>query len=135
MPTLREEPEWLTKALQTGAAKDLTPRPPLDPIEAEIDDKAAEKAFQADVIKFARKNGWKHYHTYDSRRSAKGFPDLVLVRGGRLIFAELKSATGRMMPDQEEWIAALSRVGPIEVYLWRPSDWPQIVAILEGSGS
>src|SRR5688572_19177552 len=39
-----------------------------------------ERAFQAQVVKYARLMGWTAYHTHDSRRSQAGFPDLVLVR-------------------------------------------------------
>ena len=38
--------------------------------------KETEKGFQAAVVELARLRGWLVYHTYDSRRSAKGFPDL-----------------------------------------------------------
>lgn len=86
------------------------------------------------------------------QRVEPGFPDLVMVRrdgrAAELIFAELKAERGRLGPGQAEWaedlgavsagVAALTRecvgaelahVGPIprvEVYLWRPSDWPAI---------
>lgn len=49
-----------------------------------------EKAFQQRVVDFARITGWLAYHTWDSRKSEKGYPDLTLVRHPRLVFAELK---------------------------------------------
>ena len=55
-----------------------------------------------------------------------GFPDLVLAREGVVIFAELKAEKGRLRPDQEKWIAALGAC-----YVWRPSDWPAILQILD----
>jgi hypothetical protein len=72
---------------------------------------------------------WQVYHTRDSRGSDPGFPDLVLVRQPRIIFAELKSAGGRMSAHQKLWLAALLGC-PVEVYLWRPADRPDIEMIL-----
>lgn len=40
----------------------------------------SEKDWQAWVEDAARMNGWLPYHTRDSRKSAEGFPDLVLLR-------------------------------------------------------
>lgn len=54
----------------------------------------SEAAFQQKVEQLAGHCGWRIYHTHDSRRSAAGFPDLVMVRDVRLIFAELKSDIG-----------------------------------------
>ena len=90
---------------------------------------------------------WRYYHTRDSRRSAAGFPDLVLVRGPRLIFAELKTERGKLTADQVAWLEDLAMVAatatgrawdppgdpppPVpEVYVWRPSDRPEIGRIL-----
>ena len=83
----------------------------------------------------------------------KGFPDLVLVRGDRLIFAELKGPRGRVSPEQQGWLDALQKVEdglrpkavgrgaeegtvsafqamldhvypcPIRVYVWTPAKW------------
>jgi VRR-NUC domain len=68
--------------------------------------------------------GYLAYHTHDSRRSRKGFPDLVLAheRRGRLIFAELKKQTGKQSPEQVVWERVLRAIG-VEYHLWRPSDW------------
>jgi len=54
-----------------------------------------------------------------------GFPDLVLVRDGHIIFAELKAAKGRVRPEQTEWLNALLLAdGPtVRTYTWRPDDW------------
>jgi len=71
----------------------------------------------------ARTNqGWRTAGAYD----AAGFPDLVLVRGPRLIFAELKSHSGKVRPDQQWWLDRLETT-PAEVYVWRPDDWPSTV--------
>ena len=66
------------------------------------------------------------YHTFDSNsRQAKGFPDLCLVRGKRLIFAELKTDTGKLTADQEAWLIALGAVPGLEVACCeRPKSWP-----------
>jgi hypothetical protein len=83
----------------------------------------------ATVIELANLYGWLHYHTHDSRNSSAGFPDLVLVRKGFLIFAELKSETGRLSRMQQVWLDELKgAVGA--VYVWRPSDLVAIQEIL-----
>lgn len=82
-----------------------------------------EREFQSQVIGLASFYGWRHYHTHDSRRSPAGFPDLVLVRGEELIFAELKTEKGRVRLEQVEWMAALEHVPGVDVFLWRPSDF------------
>ena len=46
------------------------------------------------------------YHTHDSRRSAKGFPDLVLAKNGVVLIVELKTDTGVATPDQVAWLLA-----------------------------
>lgn len=84
-----------------------------------------ERAFQASVVRYARLMGWSTYHTHDSRRSDPGFPDLVLVRRPRVVFAELKAERGRVRPAQRAWIAELRACGQA-VYLWRPSSWQEI---------
>ena len=85
----------------------------------------SEKRFQASVLELAQICGWHCYHTHDSRRSEPGFPDLVLVRGDRLLFRELKTDKGRMSPAQVQWIIELSGAGA-DVCVWRPHDWPVI---------
>jgi hypothetical protein len=77
-----------------------------------------------DVRELARWRGWYGYHTYRSTRSDPGFPDLVLVRPPRLIFAELKTAKGQMSGPQKVWREELEQLGaPVEYHVWRPADW------------
>jgi len=84
-----------------------------------------ERAFLAQVLRYAALRGWHCYHTHDSRHSSAGFPDLVLVRRPRVVFAELKSDRGRCTPEQRAWLAELAECS-VEVKLWRPSDWEEI---------
>lgn len=92
-----------------------------------------EKEWQAQVVSLARRLGWRVYHTYDSRRSAPGWPDLALVRE-RFILAELKTDTGRLSPSQKEWLDDLKAAG-VETYLWRPRDMGQVAATLMKRGT
>lgn len=84
----------------------------------------SEKAFQVQVLQLARLNGWTFWHSYDSRRSNPGLPDLVLVRD-RVLWRELKTTTGRLSRHQLAWIARLNDAGA-DVDVWRPDDWPRI---------
>jgi hypothetical protein len=55
-----------------------------------------------------------------------------MVKGPRLIFAELKAEGEQPTPEQREWLRDLAGAGEVEVYVWRPSDWPAIEATLTG---
>lgn len=92
-----------------------------------------EAQFQNRVIQLAKLRGWRHYHTYDSRRSAAGFPDLVLVHPThkRVLYRELKTATGRLSKYQQEWLHLL-KVAGADADVWRPADWDLIQATLRG---
>ena len=89
-----------------------------------------ERQFQSAVLQLARWARWMVFHAYNSRRSNPGFPDLVLVRGERCIFAELKTDTGRVSAAQEEWITALDAVPGIDAVIWRPRHWASLQAKL-----
>ena len=87
-----------------------------------LDAATSEAELQSNVLQLAGHLGWLSYHPFDSRRSAAGFPDLVLVRGDRLIAAELKRERGRPTSEQRHWLAALAAVTTASAHLWRPSD-------------
>ncbi|MCC7369674.1 MAG: VRR-NUC domain-containing protein [Chloroflexi bacterium] len=100
----------------------------------------SEREFQAHVLAVAKRNGWHWFHDQATNaprrcpgcgavrrgpRNAAGLPDLLLVRGERLIWAELKAQDGTTTPEQREWIARLRAAGET-VHVWRPADWPVI---------
>ncbi len=93
--------------------------------------KLTEKAFMGQIVQLAKILGWSCFHCHDSRHSAKGFPDLCLVRPPKLIFAELKTDTGRVSAEQQQWLKHLQACGQ-DARLLRPKDWPEIEAMLKG---
>lgn len=116
-------------AQRRGLVRDTTPViPPAPPADC------SERTFQAAVVRLATACGCRCYHTHDSRRSAAGFPDLVLVRDGVLTFAELKTDTGRVTSEQSEWLESLRAVPGVAVRLWRPNDRAAVVAALTAEG-
>ena len=82
-----------------------------------------EAQLQAAIVDLAKWTGWWVWHCYDSRKSAPGFPDLVLVHRetGRTLFRELKSATGRLTKEQRECLEFLGKCNDVGV--WTVHDW------------
>ena len=116
----------------------------------------SEKQFENQIKDLAKIFGWRYYHTWRSIHSPAGFPDIVMVRPPRLLFAELKAQDGKLSPEQESWlddlkecikvitVAPISKAQPLtyydaehsgtliipEVYLFRPSDFEKIAKVL-----
>lgn len=105
-----------------------------------------ERELQEAVFELAARLRWLGYHTFDSRHSQAGFPDVVLVRPPRLLFAELKDAKNKPTVAQEQWLDQLGSIDEqiewlwgiaefegaadasdtrpaVEAYLWRPVCW------------
>ena len=89
-----------------------------------------EKAFQAQIVELAELRGFFVYHTHDSRRSQPGFPDLVLIKGTRLVFLEVKSEKGKVSNAQMDWILALQVVSTVHAAVVWPQDWDDIERLL-----
>ena len=94
--------------------------------------KINERAFQQTVIQIAKWEGWRVHHTRNVEirpgrwatpiQGDAGFPDLVLAHPKRgVIYAELKSAVGRVSEAQRRWLDTLEQAGA-EAYVWRPID-------------
>ena len=86
---------------------------------------------------------------------SKGFPDYIATRPPRLLIFELKSEKGKVSPEQEAWLADLrecvkmitfvpivkgqlpggkedlSLFPSIEVYLWRPNNFIEILRAMK----
>ena len=96
----------------------------------------SEAEFTRMVMNEAQARNWSAYHTHDSRRSPAGFPDLVLANpnhahGQGAVYAELKMPGNYSTPAQRVWLTTLLHCGH-RVYLWYPSDFKSIIAVLDG---
>src|SRR5262245_13387842 len=103
--------------------------------------KLTESEFTTQIIEYAALHGWLITHFRPARsvrgwrtplQGNPGFPDLVLCRGDRIIFAELKVGYNQPTEGQAQWLRRLSECAGIEVAIWRPADWSQIEATLRG---
>jgi VRR-NUC domain len=99
----------------------------------------SERDFQKTVTDALTLFGWRWCHFRPARTQrgwrtalsgAPGFPDLVAVRGDRVLFAELKAANGKLRDEQQSWLSALGATGAVEVHCWRPSDWPFLERVI-----
>ena len=81
------------------------------------------------AVKITRKDG-SVYHATPVAADGEGWPDLVMVGNGRVIYAELKSEKGVVSKGQEDWLRGLEDAG-VECYTWRPSMWEELKGILE----
>lgn len=112
--------------------------------------KLTEAEFTRQVIELAQHLGWRVAHFRPAQTSkgwrtavsgdGAGFPDLVMVRDGRLIFAELKVGKNKLSPQQDEWLRELQGVlfrrvpsgnhaggvNSVMAVEWRPDDWESI---------
>jgi hypothetical protein len=84
----------------------------------------SERAWQAQVLAWARRGGWRVKVCRPCAPDDPGFPDLLLARAGCGLAAELKTAVGRLSRAQRAWLDTLSAVG-LETYVWCPLDWPE----------
>ena len=91
-----------------------------------------EAELQCATIELARWLGYRcaHFGIGLSRKGwrtpahgdAAGFPDLVLVGNGRVLYRELKVGRNRLTVEQGEWLEALEAAG-CDVGVWRELDW------------
>ena len=93
-----------------------------------------EKLFQEQVIQLANTCGWDCHHIRPAKYGATwktdglpGMPDLILIgqRGQGIIWAELKTNTGKLTTIQEARISQLLSNGE-EVHVWRPRDLDKV---------
>lgn len=104
-------------ATMAGERRDAAGGTPMPPM--------TEKQLQVAVVNLARLLNWRVYHTFLSVRSAPGFPDLVMVRDGFLLFVEMKGPKGKVSEAQRAWLDELGLVQNhrVGVFVWTPEHW------------
>lgn len=98
----------------------------------------SEADFQAGIVRDAERLGWMVYHTFDSRRSDPGFPDLFMIHPTkiRIVILETKAMKTKTTAKQKAWIKVLqafaAAVSPKRFYagIVRPSDQALIDSLL-----
>lgn len=98
-----------------------------------------EAEFLDQVLALAKLRGWRVAHFGAARTlkgwrtpcrgQAKGFPDLLLIRGRHLLIAELKVPPNRCTPDQLQWLDAFRQCG-VSAFVWTPDMWEEIEGAL-----
>jgi len=63
------------------------------------------------VAQYLAVGGWFVFPVVQSALSYKGIADLVAIRGGRVVFVEVKTATGRLSAAQEAFGEDVRRAG------------------------
>lgn len=97
---------------------------------ADYQRRQTEAEFQAAVIEAAERLGWLCFH-WPNAIINPIWPDLTLIKDGRVIFAELKAERGKLSPKQRERFQELAGAG-MDVRVWRPSQWEWIEQTLRG---
>lgn len=115
------------------------------PAKVPLPPKMTEAQFQRHVIHYAQACGWrvahfravrvqrsngKTYHETPVAADGRGFPDLILVRGRRLIAIELKAGKNKPTPEQRQWLDALEQAW-VPSYVYYPEDWQEIMDLLD----
>jgi len=97
----------------------------------------SEQEFQqqiVDAIKSIHSDRALCYHTFDSRSSPEGFPDIIALvpnpdGSTRLLAWEVKKEGARtkapLRTAQEAWVEAFSKVAEIDARFVRPSTWDE----------
>lgn len=89
-----------------------------------------------EVMRYAKLTGWYVYRPQLSKHLAvrkaggQGWPDLMLIRRGRLLAVELKSEHGELSKEQKEVLVMLHEVPGVETFVFRPSDRVAITRVL-----
>lgn len=108
-------------------------------------DAMSETAWQKQVVNGAETLGWHIFHDSATNRprkcrqckaftpgprNVKGFPDLLMLKGRRMVVAELKDEYGAVSPEQQAWLDWFRAIPGCEVYVWRPRDSNEVTRIL-----
>ncbi len=78
---------------------------------------------------------WTWFHDRRTDRAQHmgdaGVPDILAIKGTRLLAWELKSAKGKVTPEQQLWLNAWQDVGA-DARVVRPADLDDVLEVLRG---
>jgi hypothetical protein len=101
-----------------------------------------EAQFQGQLTEVAAYHGWHWLHIEKALNErgywrtpirgplGKGWPDLVLIKGSRVLFVELKANGKQPTADQRQVLEILSHIPGAEVYVWHPDQFEEIMGRL-----
>ena len=98
---------------------------------------------QDQLIELGQTLGWRVAHFKPARLQSgnwvtpftadgKGFPDLVMVKDGKILAWECKSTYEKVKPDQMLWLEAFATIEACDSRIVRPTDVDECIKILEG---
>ena len=91
------------------------------------------------VVSLCDEGGWLCHHDRPARtdkgwrtsiQGDAGFPDVIALRGNRLLVAELKHGRNKPTDQQSLWLEAFRQIPGAEVYLFRTGDEDAIREVL-----
>jgi len=96
----------------------------------------SESDLRSQVTQLAQILGWKvaYFRTAQSQKGwrtpvgadGKGWPDLVLLKGQKVLFRELKVGYNKPSEEQVRWLDDLQTAGQ-DARIWTDKDWPEAV--------
>ena len=106
---------------------------------------APERDFQHAIESYLSGFGWLYFHDRPLMvcphcrgklppQNRAGLPDLIATDGRTLLLPELKTMTGRIRPEQQEWADALATVTTVVSGIWRPDRCDELYALIAGGG-
>lgn len=74
--------------------------------------------------------GGKETYRTPVQGDGTGFPDIIAVKDGRMLVLELKSETGKVRPEQLNWLRTMRDVPGTTVLVVRPGTWNDLRSLL-----
>lgn len=89
-----------------------------------------EKLYQRTLVDALKALGYEVSHTFPLRtesgwrtgNTAKGWPDLVCLRGPWIVAIEVKAEGGRLRPEQGPWLERFARIPGGRAWVLDPTD-------------
>lgn len=92
-----------------------------DPRAAAMPEDRGPDSLEAHVRKYIADLGLFGYHPRNSKGSAAGWPDWVIIGRADILYRELKSESGTVTPEQRHVGELITRAGG-NWAVWRPRD-------------